>query len=184
MKKSAIIFKGVLAAFVLFASAALVSCEKEVETPNPGTDAKKPVSVQFSYTNMESEDMLEYCNIIMEYTDVNGIKVDTISTTEWKKVYTTTLPCTYSFKKTYTLKEDKDMLSVEKIEFYKDGYDYEYQIFDVNGEEFKPKVNGNVNNPIRPSSSSNVAEHVSTGYFNTVHEFVFDSDGKLKLDGK
>ena len=68
--KTSFIFKSFFAAFVLFASAALVSCEKENETPEP--EASKPAAVSFKYTNYETEDMLEYCNIVIEYTDVNG----------------------------------------------------------------------------------------------------------------
>lgn len=177
MKKSTIIFKSVLSAFVLFASAALVSCEKEGETPNPDTDATKPVAVQFAYTNVESEDMLEYCNIIMEYTDVNGTKVDTITSTEWKKVCTTPLPCTYSFKKSYTLKEDKDMSSGDTITIKAKSYQYSYSILKANGDEEKKP--GGAHSPNYHLIVNKLPEAISQGRFNVTNDFVFDKDGKL-----
>ena len=172
------IFKSVLAAFVLFASAALVSCEKEVETPNLDTDATKPVAVRFAYTNVESEDMLEYCNIIMEYTDVNGTKVDTITSTEWKKVCTTPLPCTYSFKKYYTLKEDKDMSSGDTITIKARNYQFSYSLLNANGDEVKPGVGGH--EPKSHLIVNKLPEAISQGSYNVTNEFVFDSDGELK----
>ena len=177
MKKS-LIFKSALAAIVLFASAALVSCEKEVETPNPDTDATKPVAVQFAYTNVESEDMLEYCNIIMEYTDANGTKVDTVTTTDWTKVLTAPLPCSLTFKKSYTLKEDKDMTSVEKIKITFKTCKYHYNLLDVNGEIIDGNGDSKGQGDMTPSSS-NAAAMVSAGRLDAVHTFTFDENGKL-----
>lgn len=183
MKKATII-KSVLAAFAFFASAALVSCEKEVNTTEPEPDVKNPAAVIFGYYNEETQDMLEYCNIVMEYTDVNGTKVDTITATEWTKIFTTQLPCTYTFKKTYTLKADKNMASAEKIEYKRNSYGYVYKLLSANGDSIgDAKEISHLNKP-NFGTASKVAESISTGYFNTVHEFVYDSDGKLKLDGK
>ena len=179
MKKS-FIFKSMLAAFVLFASTSLVSCEKDEtpETPEPGTDAKKPVAVSFKYTDIESEDMLEYCNIIMEYTDTNGTKVDTVTTTDWTKVLIAPLPCSFTFKKSYTLKEDKDMTSVEKIKIAFKTCEYHYNLLDVNGEIIDGKVDTKGQGDMTPSSS-NAAAMVSAGRLDAVHTFTFDENGIL-----
>ncbi len=173
MKKS-FILKSFFAAFVLFASATLVSCEKENDTPDPETP--KPAAVSLKYTNYETEDMLEYCNIVMEYTDANGTKVETITATSWTKEFVTSLPCSYSFKKTYTLKADKDVASVEKIQFGNRMYTYSWEILDTNGNKTN-KGNFGGNSSSMTTSGSKIAEQVPTGRLDAVTTFTFDKDG-------
>ena len=172
--KTSFIFKSFFAAFVLFASAALVSCEKENETSDP--EASKPAAVSLKYTNHETEDMLEYCNIVMEYTDVNGTKVDTITATSWTKEFVTPLPCSYSFKKTYTLKADKDVASVEKIKFGNRMYAYSWEILDANGNKTNKGSFGGTSSSMT-TSGSKIAEQVPAGRLNMEKTFAFDKDG-------
>lgn len=172
--KTSVIFKSIFAAFVLFASAALVSCEKENETPD--SEASKPAAVSLKYTNYETEDMLEYCNIVMEYTDVNGTKVDTITATSWTKEFVTPLPCSYSFKKTYTLKADKDVASVEKIQFGNRMYAYSWEILDANGNKTNKGNFGGTSSSMT-TSGSKIAEQVPTGRLDMEKTFTFDKDG-------
>jgi hypothetical protein len=159
---------------VLFASAALVSCEKENETPE--SEASKPAAVSFKYTNYETEDMLEYCNIVIEYTDVNGTNVETITTTSWTKEFVTPLPCSYSFKKTYTLKADKDVASVEKIQFGNRMYAYSWEILDANGNKTNKGSFGGTSSSMT-TSGSKIAEQVPAGRLNMEKTFAFDKDG-------
>lgn len=172
--KSSFILKSFFAAFVLFASAALVSCEKENETPDP--EASKPAAVSLKYTNYETEDMLEYCNIVMEYTDVNGTKVETITATSWTKEFVTSLPCSYSFKKTYTLKADKDVASVEKIQFGNRMHAYSWAILDANGNN-TDKGGFFTSTSSMTTSGSKIAEQVPTGRLDMEKTFTFDKDG-------
>jgi hypothetical protein len=172
--KTSFIFKSFFAAFVLFASAALVSCEKENETPE--SEASKPAAVSFKYTNYETEDMLEYCNIVIEYTDVNGTNVETITTTSWTKEFVTPLPCSYSFKKTYTLKADKDVASVEKIQFGNRMYAYSWEILDANGNKTNKSNFGSTSSSMT-TSGSKIAEQVPTGRLDVETTFTFDKDG-------
>jgi hypothetical protein len=159
---------------VLFASAALVSCEKENETPE--SEASKPAAVSFKYTNYETEDMLEYCNIVIEYTDLSGTNVETITTTSWTKEFVTPLPCSYSFKKTYTLKADKDVASVEKIQFGNRMYAYSWEILDANGNKTNKGSFGGTSSSMT-TSGSKIAEQVPTGRLNMEKTFTFDKDG-------
>lgn len=172
--KTSFILKSFFAAFVLFASAALVSCEKENETPEP--EASKPAAVSFKYTNYETEDMLEYCNIVIEYTDVNGTNVETITATSWTKEFVTPLPCSYSFKKTYTLKADKDVASVEKIQFGNRMYAYSWEILDANGNKTNKGSFGGTSSSMT-TSGSKIAEQVPAGRLNMEKTFAFDKDG-------
>ena len=159
---------------MLFASAALVSCEKENETPEP--DASKPAAVSLKYTNYETEDMLEYCNIVIEYTVVNGTTVETVTTTSWTKEFVTPLPCSYSFKKTYTLKADKDVASVEKIQFGNRMYTYSWEILDANGNKTNKGSFGGTSSSMT-TLGSQIAEQVPTGRLNMEKTFTFDKDG-------
>lgn len=177
MKKSTII-KSVLAAFAFFASAALVSCEKEGGTTDPEPDVKNPAAVIFGYYNEETQDMLEYCNIVMEYTDVNGTKVDTVTATEWTKIFTTQLPCTYTFKKTYTLKADKNMASAEKIEYKRNSYGYVYKLLSANGDSIIKKDVPKIK-PARFGTASILADSIANGRFDTVNKITFDSNGNI-----
>ncbi len=172
--KTSFILKSFFAAFVLFASATLVSCEKENDIPDPET--QKPAAVSLKYTNYETEDMLEYCNILMEYTDVNGTKVDTITATSWTKEFVTPLPCSYSFKKTYTLKADKDVASVEKIQFGNRMYTYSWEILDTNGNKTN-KGEFFAASSSMTTSGSKIAEQVPTGRLDMEKTFTFDKDG-------
>ena len=174
--KTSFIFKSFFAAFVLFASATLVSCEKKNETPEP--EASKPAAVSLKYTNYETEDMLEYCNIVMKYTDVNGTKVETITSTSWTKEFVTSLPCSYSFKKTYTLKADKDVASVEKIQFGNSMDTYSWEILDANGNKTnKGSSGGTGTSSSKTTSGSKIAEQVPTGRLDMEKTFTFDKDG-------
>ena len=172
--KTSFILKSFFAAFVLFESATLVSCEKENDIPDPET--QKPAAVSLKYTNYETEDMLEYCNIVIEYTDVNGTKVDTITATSWTKEFVTSLPCSYSFKKTYTLKADKDVASVEKIQFGNRMYAYSWEILDANGNKTNKSSFGGTSSTMT-TSGSKIAEQVPTGRLDVETTFTFDKDG-------
>ena len=184
MKKSTII-KSVLAAFAFFASAALVSCEKTDDNDDDKkVDENKPAYVCFTYRNIESADLLKYCDVVIEYTDADGKKNDTITAETWEKNFLTQLPCTYSFKTYYTMKADIDYTAEDTLHVGHNHYGYFYSLHAANGDVIS-KPDPVIKNPKPKAIKLNkLAESISTGYFNTVHEFVFDSDGKLKLDGK
>lgn len=182
MKKS-FIFKSVLAAFAFFASAVLVSCEK-TDDDDKKVDENKPAYVYFTYRNVESADMLEYCDIVIEYTDADGTKVDTITTEIWDKNCVKILPCSYTFKKYYTFKADKDMASEDTITIKKRGYKYTYTLYTANGDTYKQGPSVNFAGSTERSTVKKLAESVSQGRFNVTKEFVFDSDGELKYDAQ
>ena len=180
--KKFFIFKSVLAAFAFFASAALVSCEK-TDDDDKKVDEKKPAYVYFKYRNVESADILEYCDIVIEYTDADGTKVDTITTEIWDKNCVKILPCFYTFKKYYTLKADKDIASEEIITIKTHNYQYRYTLYTANGDIYN-EVPPVVFSGSKSLKVNQLAESVSQGRFNVTKEFVFDSDGKLELDPK
>ena len=112
----------------------------------------------------------------IEYTDVNGTTVETVTTTSWNKEFVTPLPCSYSFKKTYTLKADKDVASVEKIQFGNRMYTYSWEILDANGNKTNKGSFGGTSSSMT-TLGSQIAEQVPTGRLNMEKTFTFDKAG-------
>ena len=179
MKKSTIIFKSVLAAFAFFASAALVSCEKTDDNDDDKKgDENKPAYVSFTYRNIESADLLKYCDVVIEYTDADGKKKDTITAETWEKNFLTKLPCTYSFKTYYTMKADIDYTAEDTLHVGRNNYGYVYTLLTANGDiisttdpviKFQPYA----------IKLNKLAELVLQGKFDRGNDFVFDADGKF-----
>jgi hypothetical protein len=125
----------------------------------------------------------EYLHIVtvvplvrLQQKDVNGTKVETITATSWTKEFVTPLPCSYSFKKTYTLKADKDVASVEKIQFGNRMYAYSWEILDANGNKTNKGSFGGTSSSMT-TSGSKIAEQVPTGRLDMEKTFTFDKDG-------
>ncbi len=161
---------------------AFASCSEDDNngTGIPGLgDTQKPVAVVFEYTNVETADLVEYCDIVVEYNDGSGVKTETITTTEWKKTFTTNLPCTYTFKKTVTLKANKDMAAAEKISYIKNGRIFKYTIVDADGKSVN-KTRRESHVGTAASAGSKLADGIAKGSFNTANTFTFDAEGNLK----
>ena len=168
-------------------SLAFVSCDEE--DFNNGNDnggqnnAKKPaVAVVVEYTVLETPDFLEYCDIVLEYNDGSGAKTETITATEWKKTFTTALPCKFTFNKTVTLKADKDMAAAEKVSYHQNGYHLNYYLIDADGATVnKGTSHSNTGKATAAASKiSKIAASVAEGRFNTAKTYEFDAAGKLK----
>lgn len=165
-------------------SLAFVSCDEE--DINNGNDnggqnnAKKPAAaVVVEYTVLETADFLEYCDIVLEYNDGSGVKTETITATEWKKTFTTALPCKFTFNKTVTLKADKDMAAAEKVSYHQNGYHLSYYLIDADGATVN-KGTSLSNTGMATAAASKIAASVAEGRFNTAKTYEFDAAGKLK----
>lgn len=152
----------------------------------PDIEAKNPKTVTFAYENFETEDMLEYCNIVIEYSNGKETKSETITEQSWIMTSKNQqLPCTFTFKKYYTLKEDKDMASLNPVNFFlEDSYQYVYHFYNEKEEEISRRGVSSTKKKPTKSKGSTVAEKISTGYFNTVKTFEFSETGKLTVSTK
>ena len=148
-------------------------------------EAVNPTTVSFAYETFETENMLEYCNIVIEYSDGTETKSDTITGQSWIMSFEKQqLPCTFTFKKYYTLKEDKDMASLNPVSFYPNGcYKYVSVLHDENGALVYNYQDETPCDTMK-SKGSTVAEKISTGYFNTVNTFKFSDKGRLTVSTK
>lgn len=147
---------------------------------NGGQDAMKPAAaVVFEYTVLETADFLEYCDIVLEYNDGSGAKTESITASEWKKTFTTALPCKFTFNKTVTLKADKDMAAAEKVSYHQNGYHLNYYLIDADGATVD-KGTSLSNTGKATAAASKIAASVAEGRFNTAKTYEFDAEGKLK----
>ena len=143
-------------------------------------NAKKPAAaVVVEYTVLETADFLEYCDIVLEYNDGSGAKTESITATEWKKTFTTALPCKFTFNKTVTLKDDKDMAAAEKVSYHQNGYHLNYYLIDADGAIVN-KGTSHSNTGKATAAASKIAASVAEGHFNTTKTYEFDAEGKLK----
>ena len=143
-------------------------------------NAKKPAAaVVVEYTVLETADFLEYCDIVLEYNDGSGAKTEAITATEWKKTFTTALPCKFTFNKTVTLKDDKDMAAAEKVSYHQNGYHLNYYLIDADGAIVN-KGTSHSNTGKATAAASKIAASVAEGHFNTTKTYEFDAEGKLK----
>ena len=148
-------------------------------------ESRNPKTVVFGYQNSETEDLLEFCNIVMEYSDGNETKVDTITTKLWDKIFTTELPCTYTFKKTYTLKADKDMASADSIRWVNNSHAYVYKYFDAERESFGYTEVDKIDYIKSTTKCKDFAEkQIERGVLNAVNTFEFGENGNLKVSHK
>lgn len=140
-------------------------------------DEKDIASVAFAYQNYETDDILEYCNVVIEYTDGSGTKVENVTNPVWtKKFDITPLPSTYSFKKTYTLKADKDMASAKQILFARTSHAYSYQYFNGYGNPIGKSILWDETQNAEYSAGETVANYISNGSFN--NSITFTLKGK------
>lgn len=88
-------------------------------------------------------------------------------------------PCTYTFKKTVTLKVDKDMAAAEKISYIKNGHIYKYTIVDADGKSVN-KTGGSSHVGTATSAGSKIAEGITKGSLNIANTYTFNAEGSLK----
>lgn len=160
------------------------SCSKEdINNGNDNddqNDAQKPTAaVVFEYKVLETADFVEYCDIVMEYNDGSGAKTEIITATEWKKTFTTALPCKFTFNKVVKLKADKDMAAAEKVNYHKNGYTLNYYFIDVDGATMN-KGEFISNTGKATTAGSKIAASVAEGHFDSVKTYEFDAEGNLK----
>ena len=76
------------------------------------------------------------------------------------------------------MKADKDVASVEKIQFGNRMYAYSWEILDANGNKInKGSFGGPGTSSSMTTSGSKIAEKVPTGRLDMEKTFTFDKDG-------
>ena len=147
-------------------------------TPAIAQKDTTPAFVQMDFTFDATQDMLDYCDIVVKYDDGAGEKSDTVSATQWSKSVTVALPATVAFSRVVTIKSDKDAASAEKIA-YTNGYNLNYSILNANGEDLG-KSGNTFSGSTLSLKGSKLAEAVGKSLFNKNYTFSFDESGKIQ----
>ena len=159
--------------------AMLTSCEKKDDTGLTNTSKKDtaPAFVQMRVVFNATQDMLDYCNIVMKYNDGTGEQSETVTSLEWSKTLKTSLPATLTFSREVTLKSDRDASAVEKINFT-NFYSYRYDLLNKQGEELG-KIGTKANGSASVASGSNFVSFVNQGKMDKTLSYSFDENGTM-----
>lgn len=147
-------------------------------TPDVAQKDTTPAFVQMDFTFDATQDMLDYCDIVVKYDDGAGEKSDTVSATQWSKSVKVALPATVTFSREVTLKAGKDASTTEKIA-YSNGYNLNYSILNANGEDLG-KSGNTFSTSTASLKGSKLAEAVGKSLFNKNYTFTFDESGKIQ----
>ncbi|MBO7589678.1 MAG: hypothetical protein J6T18_09690 [Bacteroidaceae bacterium] len=158
--------------------AVFTACNKEVEPEKPQKDTV-PAKVSLTFTYMNTQDILDYCDVVVEYNDGTGAKTETVTSTNWTKTLTADLPVTFTFNRRVTLKTDKDITKADKIS-YTTGYSYEYEILNAAGESLDIMDSNRFTNS-SSASGEKMVKLINEKKLDQINTFRVDKDGnKLK----
>lgn len=155
---------------------ALTACGDDNDDNVPSnTNDLKPAGVTMTYTFFVTQDMLDYCDIVVSYNDGTGEKTETMTSLEWTKTVTAKLPCTFTFDKTVTLKSSKDITQADKVT-YTNRVAFKYDILNAAGNPIGKSRMGEfgVNSTL---TGEKVGEIVSSGSLNLRQVYKFDING-------
>ena len=141
---------------MLFAFAFSASSCSKNDDDNESEKEKEqtPESVVSTFNLSVSDDMVNYLDITVEYYDENGkVQKENMSATNWSKAVTSKLPATVGVCVKATIKEGKDLSSVEKFKYTRN-YSIKYQFIDKNGQ----KLNSLDSDGVSSTSSFNGAK--------------------------
>lgn len=147
-------------------------------TPAIAQKDTTPAFVQMDFTFDATQDMLDYCDIVVKYDDGTGEKSETVETAQWSKSVKVALPATVTFSREVTLKAGKDASTTEKIA-YTNGYNLNYSIQNANGEDLG-KSGNTFSGSTLSLKGSKLAEAVGKSLFNKNYTFTFDESGKIQ----
>lgn len=157
-------------------SVSLTACGGDDEPNVPVEPAKDttPAFVLMKFTYEATQDMLDYCNVVVKYNDGTGEKNETMTTTSWSKTVKAALPATLSFDREVTLKADKDITAVEKFT-YCNSYSNPYEIVNKSGESLSK--GGSSTGTSSSFSGAQVEQLITAGRLNLSHTYTFDKNG-------
>lgn len=174
MRKNLLAFAAILCCAT--AATVFTACGSNDDNETSSTDTKPSnVAIQVSFT--ETEDILKYCDVSIEYNDGTGAKTESLTNTTWTKALTAKLPASFSIKKTVTLKAGVD-LSTDTTTFNCfEAYSYRYNV--INADGGVTATDGHSEEIECEGEARQMAEGIKNGDFNESITLVFDANGKL-----
>ena len=162
---------------MLISGVALTACGGDDE-PSNSTEDKKPAKVAMKFNYSLSQDVLDYCDVVITYNDGTGAKTETMTSTTWSKTVSAQLPVDFSFSRKVTLKSGKDITKATSLTISRN-YSYSYELFDEAGKTLNSGNYTGTGSSIT-SAGSAAAALVNEGRLNDSHSYSFDANGVLK----
>ncbi len=173
MRKNLLAFTTILCC----ATAATVFTACGDDNNNETSSDTKSTKMELLLSFSESEDIMKYCDVSIEYNDGTGAKTESLTNTTWTKALTAKLPASFSIKKTVTLKAGVD-LSTDTTTFNCiETYSYRYNV--VNADGGVTATDGHSKETECEAEARQMAEGIKNGDFNESFTLVFDANGKL-----
>ena len=158
----------------MIASVALTACGGDDDEPDQDNKAVK-VALKFNFTL--SQDIIDYCDVVVTYNDGTGEKTETMTSTTWSKTLSSKLPATFTFNRKVTLKSGKDLSKVQSVKIDRI-YSYAYELFNAAGKAVNTGSYNNSGGSLTMSGAAAV-EMVNSGRMDDSRTCAFTADGQL-----
>lgn len=109
-----------------------ISCGKEDKSRKPYINYGAAVSVEFRYTLSVTQQMLDYCDLTVEYSDNGDIKSEMLADVNWSKDVHCALPFEASLKLSGNVAAGKNIEMVSQF-LYAKAYNCSYVLLDAQG---------------------------------------------------
>ncbi|MBO4892004.1 MAG: hypothetical protein J5502_05300 [Prevotella sp.] len=153
----------------------LTACGDDDDDKKAPVDDTTPVSMTMVLTCEFTQDMLDYCDIVVKYSDESGEKSETVNSLTWTKTLTGKLPTTFKYSRTVTIKGGVDFSTIESFKYIK-GCHGKYYCLTASGKQTNPS--GNVSNASSGGGKGeNMAALIQKGSLNEEHIYVCDANG-------
>lgn len=178
-------------AAVLFcagATTALTACgddeDDNVVTPSnpaqpsqPTTPTAQPTNVSATVSLKQTPDMLEYCDIKVEYTDSTGAKAVSITDSLYTMKFAAKLPTTITIRKTVAMKADKDLSASEDFYYVTNSFLYGYTLTDAKGATTFTEATKAWNDKLIKAKGHSLVKAIANGTLNQTITIDFDANG-------
>lgn len=153
----------------------LTACGDDDDDKKAPVDDTTPVAITMVLTCEFTQDMLDYCDIVVKYSDESGEKSETVKSLTWTKTLTGKLPTTLKYSRTVTIKGGVDFSTIESFK-YSRGCRGTYSCVTATGKQANPS--GVVSNSSSGAGKGeNMADLIQKGSLNEDHTFVCDANG-------
>lgn len=161
---------------MMISGVALTACGDDDEPTNP-TEDKTPAKVTMKFEYTLSQDVIDYCDVVVTYNDGTGVKTETMTSTTWSKTVSAKLPATFSFSKKVTLKSSKDITQASSVKVERN-YKYVYELLNAEGKTLNSGNYADMGYSMTLAGSG-AAQLINNGRLDDSHTYTFDANGNL-----
>lgn len=152
------------------------SCSKNDDGNSSSGGGTKVAGARASVSFTQTEDMLKYCDVTVEYNDGTGVKTENVTKDSWSKTLDAKLPATISFKRTVTLKAGIDVASITSFKASTQ-YACGYCLLDATNMPMST-LSMAAYGGTKTMSGDQVTAYLEKGSMNKTVTYTFDANGK------